>query len=234
MLGRVCVRNVSNACLYYFNTHARMNVFGSQKVSEWLFCVLLSRVQGLDGVFVFDSSSVSPGPRPRHLTRPTLTSRIPYLELRYCWRFCTSPYTSPCSNTRGWLVSLSLVHIHILLFFFVLSSLRFALSSSLHRASAGGSVLSAACGRLSVGRSLGRLTPRQLGDEDEIDEDVKAEADRVANGGADRDVVKVRFLCFDCLLIICWQTTFQSQCIALTIWKRRERQPRTRNKLENK
>lgn len=60
-----------------------------------------------------------------------------------------------------------------------------------HRASAGGSVLSAACGKLSVGRSLGKLTPRQLGDEDEIDEDVKAEADRVAHGGADSDVVKV-------------------------------------------
>lgn len=59
------------------------------------------------------------------------------------------------------------------------------------RASAGGSVLSAFCGKLSVGRSLGKLTPRQLGDEDEIDEDVKAEADRVAGGGADRDVVKV-------------------------------------------
>lgn len=100
-------------------------------------------------------------------------------------------------------VSLSLVHIQILLALFVLSSLLLMLSSSLHRASAGGSVLSAACGRLSVGRSLGRLTPRQLGDEDEIDEDVKAEADRVANGGADRDVVKVRFVCFDCLLVIC-------------------------------
>lgn len=62
------------------------------------------------------------------------------------------------------------------------------------RASAGGSVLSAFCGKLSVGRSLGKLTPRQLGDEDEIDEDVKAEADRVANGGADRDVVKVGWL----------------------------------------
>lgn len=59
------------------------------------------------------------------------------------------------------------------------------------RASAGGSALSGLCGRLSVGRSLKKLTPRQLGDEDEIDEDVGAEADRVARGGADNDVVKV-------------------------------------------
>ncbi|CAN0021601.1 unnamed protein product [Pylaiella littoralis] len=64
----------------------------------------------------------------------------------------------------------------------------------LERASAGGSVLSGFCGKLSVGKSLSKLTPRQLGDEDEIDEDVKAEADRVAGGGADHDVVKVKGL----------------------------------------
>lgn len=57
-------------------------------------------------------------------------------------------------------------------------------------------MLSAFCGKLSVGRSLGKLTPRQLGDEDEIDEDVKAEADRVADGGANSDVVKVRSFVF--------------------------------------
>ncbi len=51
-------------------------------------------------------------------------------------------------------------------------------------------MLSRFCGKLSVGKSLGKLTPRQLGDEDEIDEDVKTEADRVVSGGADRDVVK--------------------------------------------
>lgn len=44
---------------------------------------------------------------------------------------------------------------------------------------------------MSVGRSLGKLTPKQLGDEDEIDEDVRAEMDRVHGGGADGDVVKV-------------------------------------------
>eukprot|EP00903_Cladosiphon_okamuranus_P016293 g15025.t1 len=64
----------------------------------------------------------------------------------------------------------------------------------LERVSAGGSALSGFCGKLKVGRSLGKLTPKQLGDEDEIDEDVKAEADRVANGGADNDVVKVESL----------------------------------------
>lgn len=42
-----------------------------------------------------------------------------------------------------------------------------------------------------LGRSLGRLTPKQLGDEDEIDKDVRAEMDRVARGGADNDAVKV-------------------------------------------
>ena len=43
-----------------------------------------------------------------------------------------------------------------------------------------------------LGRSLKQLTPKQLGDEDNIDEDVRAEADRVVGGGADGDVVKVR------------------------------------------
>ena len=51
--------------------------------------------------------------------------------------------------------------------------------------------MSGICGKLAVGRSLGKLTPKQLGDEDEIDEDVKTEMDRVAAGGADNDVVKV-------------------------------------------
>ena len=46
-------------------------------------------------------------------------------------------------------------------------------------------------GKAAVARSLRSLTPKQLGDEDEVDEDVKAEMDRVANGGADNDVVKV-------------------------------------------
>ncbi|CAN0494129.1 unnamed protein product, partial [Ectocarpus sp. 12 AP-2014] len=41
-------------------------------------------------------------------------------------------------------------------------------------------------------RSLKQLTPKQLGDEDNIDEDVRAEMDRVATGAADNDVVKVR------------------------------------------
>lgn len=45
-----------------------------------------------------------------------------------------------------------------------------------------------------LGRSLKKLTPKQLGDEDEVDEDVRAEADRVVVGGADNDVVKVRGL----------------------------------------
>ncbi|CAN0360061.1 unnamed protein product, partial [Hapterophycus canaliculatus] len=40
----------------------------------------------------------------------------------------------------------------------------------------------------------GKLTPKQLGDEDEIDEDVRAEMERVASGGADSDVVKVEGL----------------------------------------
>lgn len=51
--------------------------------------------------------------------------------------------------------------------------------------------MSGFCGKLVLGRSLGKLTPKQLGDEDDIDEDVKTEAERVASGGADRDVVKV-------------------------------------------
>ena len=60
------------------------------------------------------------------------------------------------------------------------------------RASAGGSILSGFWGKLMLGRSLKQLTPKQLGDEDNIDEDVRAEADRVVGGGADGDVVKVR------------------------------------------
>ncbi|CAN0373744.1 unnamed protein product, partial [Ectocarpus sp. 12 AP-2014] len=40
-------------------------------------------------------------------------------------------------------------------------------------------------------RSLKKLTPKQLGDEDNIDEDVRAEMDRVTTGAADNDVVKV-------------------------------------------
>lgn len=60
-----------------------------------------------------------------------------------------------------------------------------------HRASAGGGFLSGVCGKLSLGSSLGKLTPKQLGDEDEIDEDVRREANRVTAGGADNDVVKV-------------------------------------------
>ena len=61
------------------------------------------------------------------------------------------------------------------------------------RASAGGSAVSGLYGKLAVGRSLGKLTPKQLGDEDKIDEDVQTEANRVAAGGADNDVVKVRW-----------------------------------------
>lgn len=55
-------------------------------------------------------------------------------------------------------------------------------------------MLSGLCGKLILGRSLTGLTPKQLGDEDEIDEDVRAEANRVVDGGADKDVVKVRRL----------------------------------------
>lgn len=51
--------------------------------------------------------------------------------------------------------------------------------------------MSGLCGKLSLGRSLGKLTPKQLGEEDAIDEDVQTEMDRVAAGGADNDVVKV-------------------------------------------
>lgn len=51
--------------------------------------------------------------------------------------------------------------------------------------------MSGMCGKLAVGRSLGKLTPKQLGEEDAIDEDVQTEMDRVAAGGADNDVVKV-------------------------------------------
>lgn len=64
------------------------------------------------------------------------------------------------------------------------------------RASAGGGFLSGMLSKLSVGRSLRKLTPKQLGDEDVIDEDVSAEMDRVATGGANKDVVKVRFYLF--------------------------------------
>lgn len=63
------------------------------------------------------------------------------------------------------------------------------------RVSAGGSAASGFFAKLfvnlSVGRSLGKLTPRQLGEEDAIDEDVQTEMDRVAAGGANNDVVKV-------------------------------------------
>ena len=59
------------------------------------------------------------------------------------------------------------------------------------RVSAGGSILSGFCGKLVLGANLKQLTPKQLGDEDNIDEDVRAEADRVAVGGADADFVKV-------------------------------------------
>ena len=59
------------------------------------------------------------------------------------------------------------------------------------RVSAGGSTVSGLCGKLSLGRSLSKLTPKQLGEEDAIDEDVQTEMDRVAAGGADNDVVKV-------------------------------------------
>lgn len=51
--------------------------------------------------------------------------------------------------------------------------------------------MSGMCGKLAVGRSLGKLTPKQLGEEDAIDADVQTEMDRVAAGGADNDVVKV-------------------------------------------
>ncbi|CAM9991449.1 unnamed protein product, partial [Discosporangium mesarthrocarpum] len=43
-------------------------------------------------------------------------------------------------------------------------------------------------------RKVKKLTPQQLGDEDEIDADVMAEAQRVQGGGADNDVVKVSTL----------------------------------------
>lgn len=77
---------------------------------------------------------------------------------------------------------------------FALSFSKYSAPNTLYhcRASAGGSILSGFCGKLKLGRSLKQLTPKQLGDEDEIDEDVRAEVDRVVVGGADDDVVKVR------------------------------------------
>lgn len=60
-----------------------------------------------------------------------------------------------------------------------------------HRVAAGGGFLSGAVDKLLVGRRLRELTPKQLGDEDTIDTDVRDEMDRVAIGGADEDVVKV-------------------------------------------
>ena len=62
------------------------------------------------------------------------------------------------------------------------------------RSSAGGSFISRLFGKVAVSRSLRKLTPKQLGDEDVIDEDVKEEMERVPNGGADSDVVKVGVL----------------------------------------
>lgn len=59
------------------------------------------------------------------------------------------------------------------------------------RAAAGGGFLSGTVDKLLVGRRLRELTPKQLGDEDTIDTDVRDEMDRVAIGGADEDVVKV-------------------------------------------
>ncbi|CAM9541397.1 unnamed protein product [Ascophyllum nodosum] len=64
----------------------------------------------------------------------------------------------------------------------------------LERTSAGGSFISSLFGKAAVSRSLRNLTPKQLGDEDVIDKDVKAEMERVADGGADSDVVKVKNL----------------------------------------
>ncbi|CAB1115344.1 ABC [Ectocarpus sp. CCAP 1310/34] len=73
----------------------------------------------------------------------------------------------------------------------VCSVVYFVLLLVFERISAGGSFLSGIYGKLVLGRSLKKLTPKQLGDEDNIDEDVRAEMDRVATGAADNDVVKV-------------------------------------------
>lgn len=59
------------------------------------------------------------------------------------------------------------------------------------RASAGGSFRFGLCGKISVGRGLRKLTPKQLGHEDRIDEDVRTETERVAHGSAEGDMVKV-------------------------------------------
>ncbi|CAM9274465.1 unnamed protein product, partial [Hapterophycus canaliculatus] len=78
-----------------------------------------------------------------------------------------------------------------LVYMAVCSAVYFVLLLVLERASAGSSFLSGVWGKLVLGRSLGKLTPKQLGDEDEIDEDVRAEMTRVASGGANEDVVKI-------------------------------------------
>lgn len=61
--------------------------------------------------------------------------------------------------------------------------------------------MSGICGKMSVGRSLGKLTAKQLGDEDVIDEDVAKEAQRVASGGAEGDVVMVRVWMCVCVCV---------------------------------
>lgn len=75
-----------------------------------------------------------------------------------------------------------------------------------------------------LGRSLKQLTPKQLGDEDEIDEDVRAEADRVVVGGADEDVVKVRRLrsqvCVPHVVHCSLHGTFCFGACTFPLWKR--------------
>ncbi|CAM9216529.1 unnamed protein product, partial [Ectocarpus fasciculatus] len=78
-----------------------------------------------------------------------------------------------------------------LIYMGVCSVAYFVLLLVFERISAGGSFLSGMYGKLVLGRSLKKLTPKQLGDEDSIDEDVRAEMNRVATGAADNDVVKV-------------------------------------------
>lgn len=59
------------------------------------------------------------------------------------------------------------------------------------RQSAGVSFFSRFCDKLSLGQSVRKLHPSQLGEEDAIDEDVAAEVHRIQRGAGDEDMVKV-------------------------------------------
>lgn len=71
------------------------------------------------------------------------------------------------------------------------------------RQSAGSSALSGLCGQASLATRTRRLTPLALGDEDQIDEDVAREVQRVAGGDADSDVVKVSTRFVTQYLLLC-------------------------------